>query len=232
MPDMHVWLFDIDGTLVDTHGAGRRAFEAAISQQFDLDGIKGRVPFSGRTDRAIAGDLFRGHGIADSDENWRQFVGVYLSQLESFLSLGEGRVLSGVVALLDMLGQRRDCELGLLTGNVERGARLKLEKYGLSERFAFGGFGDRHVDRNDVARSATLAAEEVLGVNASQVQFHVIGDTPADVECAQAVGATAIAVATGKYSVDQLADSGPDVLVENLRDDAWVADLLGSDVDA
>jgi phosphoglycolate phosphatase len=229
MPGMHVWLFDIDGTLIDTHRAGRRAFEAAIAQQFGLDGIKGRVPFSGRTDRAIAGDLFRGHGIADSDENWQKFFEVYLSQLESFLSLGEGQVLPGVVALLDTLAQRRDCKLGLLTGNVERGARLKLGQYGLSERFAFGGFGDRHVDRNDVARCATLAAEEVLGVNASQVQFHVIGDTPADVECARAVDATAVAVATGKYSVDQLASSGPDVLVENLRDDAWVANLLGSD---
>ena len=223
---MHVWLFDIDGTLIDTGAAGRRAFEVAIASEFGVKVLAGTVSFSGRTDRAIAGDLFRSHGIDVSTKNWNRFLGTYLAELGTTLSTGNGQVLPGVAELLEALDQREDCELGLLTGNVQDGAERKLAHYGLERYFAFGGFGNTFVDRNDVARMAASAAVDFLGMPAESVRFHVVGDTPADVRCARSIAATAVAVSTGKFSIEQLAATSPDVCLENLRDNAPLFKLL------
>ena len=223
---MHVWLFDIDGTLIDTGGAGRRAFGVTITALFGVTALAGTVSFSGRTDRAIAGDLFRSHGIDNSTENWNRFLETYLAELGATLSTGNGQVLPGVADLLEALDQREDCVLGLLTGNVQEGAKQKLTHYGLQRYFAFGGFGNTFVDRNDVARMAASAAGDFLSVPAAEVRFHVIGDTPDDVRCARSIGATAVAVSTGKFSTEELAATSPDVLVEDLRDDAPLLELL------
>jgi len=233
---MHVWLFDIDGTLIDTGGAGRRAFEVVLAGEFGVTALNvaaraGRVSFSGRTDRAIAGDLFRSHGIDDSTENWDRFLETYLAELGATLSSGNGQVLPGVAELLEALDQRADCELGLLTGNVQDGAQRKLAHYGLERYFAFGGFGNTFVDRNDVARMAVSAAGDFLSVPTENVRFenirfHVVGDTPADVRCARSIGATAVAVSTGKFTSEQLSATGPDVCVEDLRDNAPLFELL------
>ena len=223
---MHVWLFDIDGTLIDTSGAGRRAFEVAMAGRFGVKALAGAVSFSGRTDRAIAGDLFRSHGIDDSTENWNRFLETYLAELGATLSTGNGQVLPGVADLLEALDQRTDCELGLLTGNVQDGAQRKLAHYGLQRYFAFGGFGNTFVDRNDVARMAASAAGDFLSVPTENIRFHVVGDTPEDVRCARSISATAVAVSTGKFSTEQLAATGPDVLVEDLRDNASLIALL------
>ncbi|MFW6125019.1 MAG: HAD family hydrolase, partial [Pirellulales bacterium] len=143
---MYVCLFDIDGTLIKSGGAGRAAMEAALRCAFGVSEPIDDVPFTGRTDRAITHDLFRRHGITESPENWQRFLRAYVEQLPETLPRYRGQVLPGIAALLEQLAERRDVAVGLLTGNVRAGARLKLGHYGLAHHFRFGGFGDEHVN--------------------------------------------------------------------------------------
>jgi phosphoglycolate phosphatase len=213
---MKVFLFDIDGTLVNTGGAGRIAMAAAFEAIYGVcDKVEG-VQFSGRTDRVIARDLAVAHGFEDDEAIWRRFRGEYLERLPDALRVSAGRLLPGVEALLDELSDHDDAHLGLLTGNVEEGARLKLSYYGVWDRFPFGGFGDEFFERNDVAGSAFAKAEKRVGRTVDPRQVWVIGDTPLDVACARAIGANAVAVATGFYNADALAECRPDLLVEDL----------------
>jgi len=220
LPQMHVWLFDIDGTLLDTGGAGRQAFENTLVHHFGLKALSGTVPFCGRTDRAIASDLFRLHGIPDSQRNWSRFVAYYLVHLERALHEHAGRVLAGVGELLHLLVQREDCAVGLLTGNISSGAKLKLSHYGLENHFRFGGYGDSAIDRGDVAVAAAEAAVHSLGVPLQNLTLHVLGDTPHDIRSARRIGASAVAVSTGRYTADQLAHESPDHVVDDLCDAA------------
>jgi phosphoglycolate phosphatase-like HAD superfamily hydrolase len=126
-------------------------------------------------------------------------------------------VLPGVAALLAQLAQRQDVAVGLLTGNTQRGAKVKLAHYGLAEYFRFGGFGDAHLDRNQVAADALSAAREFLGHNVEPADVFVIGDTPLDIRCARAIGAHAVAVATGGHALDELARARPDLLLADLE---------------
>lgn len=218
-----VCLFDIDGTLVSTGGAGRAAFEAALVEDFALGALRGNVAMSGRTDRAIAGDLFRVHGVDDSAENWQRLRAAYLSRLPAALAARPGRVLPGVAGLLAELGGSGRFALGLLTGNTAAGARLKLGHFGLFDHFRFGAFGDEHLDRDSVAREALELVRRHVAADYPAEQIWVVGDTPLDVECARAIGARAVAVATGVHSADELAASEPDYLMPDLAD---VAALL------
>jgi phosphoglycolate phosphatase-like HAD superfamily hydrolase len=191
---MHVCLFDIDGTLLASGGAGKAAMEEALRREFDLPRVLDGVPYAGRTDRAIARDLFKVHSIPDSAANWQRFLLTYLGLLPEALQRHEGRVLPGVSALLQDLRGRGDVALGLLTGNVRDGARLKLSHYALFDHFAFGAFGDAHFDRNDVALEALSVLRAHLGPAKTLTEIWVIGDTPLDVRCARAIGARAVAV--------------------------------------
>src|SRR5262245_39193825 len=125
---MHVLLFDIDGTLVASGGAGKAAIEGALTGEFGV-AVRGQVPYSGRTDRAICRDLFHRHDLEDSAENWRRLLAAYLARLPGTLASHRGQVLPGVAGLLRHLGGREGVALGLLTGNVREGARLKLGHY-------------------------------------------------------------------------------------------------------
>jgi phosphoglycolate phosphatase len=213
---MKVFLFDIDGTLVNTGGAGRIAMSAAFEAIYGVcDKVEG-VQFSGRTDRVIARDLAIAHGFEDDDATWRRFRDAYLEHLPEALRLGAGRLLPGVENLLDELCEDKTAHLGLLTGNINEGARLKLSYYGVWDRFSFGGFGDEHFERNEVARTAFKQAERKLDKKIDPKKVWVIGDTPLDVACARAIGANAVAVATGFYNADALAECQPDLLVEDL----------------
>jgi phosphoglycolate phosphatase-like HAD superfamily hydrolase len=216
--NMHICLFDIDGTLLLSGGAGKAAMEAALASAFGATTSSGNVPFSGRTDRAIGRDLFQRHGIEESPENWQRFLTAYLDHLPSCLASHQGRVLPGIAALLQQLHRQNDVLLGLLTGNVREGARLKLGHFGLFHYFAFGGFGDQHHHRDDVARDAWHTLQQRLNGQASPERVWVIGDTPLDVQCARAIGARAVAVATGWHSLEELAGSQPDLLVPDLSD--------------
>jgi phosphoglycolate phosphatase len=222
---MRVFLFDIDGTLVSTGGAGKAALDEAFSAEFSIP-LPADVPLSGRTDRGIATSLFSLHGIEDSEANWQRFHLAYLKRLPEHLPRRRGEVLPGVVELLLLLQARGDVAVGLLTGNVPEGARLKLEHYGIYQHFAFGGYGDRHGHRNEVAREALAAAHAHVARPVSGDRVWVIGDTPLDVHCARSIGARVVAVATGVYSTSDLAPENPDLLVSDLRDTAELASRI------
>lgn len=215
---MFVCLFDIDGTLISSGGAGKAALEAALTAEFGLAPRTETVSFSGRTDVAIVGDLFRLHAIDDTPANRRRLLDAYLGHLPACLEQRRGAVLPGVQALLDGLRQRADVAVGLLTGNVRAGARVKLGHFRLFDYFAFGGFGDLHHDRDDVAREALAEVRARFGERVPCERVWVIGDTPLDVRCARAIGARAAAVATGWHPADELAREAPDLLLSDLAD--------------
>jgi phosphoglycolate phosphatase-like HAD superfamily hydrolase len=215
---MHVCLFDIDGTLIASGGAGKTAIEMALASEFGIRQPIERLLLSGRTDRAIVRDLFRMHALEESSANWRRLRDGYLRHLPACLSSHQGRVLPGVAALLESLRGRGGVVLGLLTGNIRDGARLKLGHYGLFHHFAFGGFGDEHFDRDDVAREALTELRCRHGDCVPPERVWVVGDTPLDVRCARAIGARAVAVATGWHPTEELAAAEPDLLLADLSD--------------
>jgi phosphoglycolate phosphatase-like HAD superfamily hydrolase len=223
---MHIILWDIDGTLLSSGGAGKAAIEGALTGEFGV-AVRAEVPYSGRTDRAIGGDLLRLHALEDSDENWRRLVAGYLKRLPGTLASHRGAVLPGVAALLEQLRARARTAVGLLTGNLREGARLKLGHYGLFEHFAFGGFGDHHLDRDEVAREALQAARAHLNGRVHLERTWVIGDTPLDVRCARAIGARVAAVATGWHPLEELEAANPDLLLPDLSDPRALLDRLG-----
>ncbi len=207
--------FDIDGTLLETGGAGGTAMRGAFTQAFGV-AEPARVPYSGRTDRAIGAALFAAHGLDDNADNWLELRRVYLAELARQLPCHEGEVLPGAMALVESLRGRPQVELGLLTGNLQPAADLKLEHYGLGGLFDFGGFGDEFHQRDDVAQAALESACRHTGTEPTR--NIVIGDTPLDVSCARSIGADVIAVATGIHSRDELAASNPDLLLDSLAD--------------
>jgi phosphoglycolate phosphatase-like HAD superfamily hydrolase len=215
---MNICLFDIDGTLLSSGGAGKAAMEAALESEFGTPPSAGDVPFSGRTDRAITQDLFDYHGVDWSTPNWERFLAAYLNHLPSCLARHKGKVLPGISELLDNLDGQESVALGLLTGNVQDGARLKLGHYGLFDYFSFGGFGDHHMDRDDVAREALQVIHRQFDGSFDLHNTWVIGDTPLDIRCARAIGARAVAVATGFHPYDELAAEGPDLVVRDFSD--------------
>jgi phosphoglycolate phosphatase-like HAD superfamily hydrolase len=223
---MHVCLFDIDGTLISAGGAGKAALEAALAEAFGIDRPCERLELSGRTDTAILTDLVRHHGLDDTPAVRDRLIGAYLRHLPRCLEAKSGRVLPGIAELLATLRGRADVAVGLLTGNVRAGARVKLGHFGLYEHFAFGGFGDFHLDRDDVAREALAEARRHLDGAVVAERVWVIGDTPLDVRCARAIGARAVAVTTGWHSRAELADCEPDLLLDDLRDPASLLDRL------
>ncbi len=215
---MKACLFDIDGTLVLTGGAGMFAFAETFAEDFGVPEISREVPFAGQSDRGIAGNLFVAHGIEDTAQNWARFREGYVARIEDHLRLREGLVLPGVFALIDRLEALGDVHIGLLTGNVAAAAQIKLRYYDLWDRFPFGGFGDDYPDRNDIAATAVALARERHGSASENERIVVIGDTPNDIRCARSVGAYAVGVPTGHTSLEELAAAGPDVLVETLED--------------
>ena len=213
---MPILLFDIDGTLVRTGGAGKAAMEAGLLAEFGISEVRDVVPYSGRTDRAIGRDLLAVHGIDPSLTNQVRLQNAYLSQLPRSLHTRGGEVCPGIAELLTQLRPRADVVLGLLTGNVRTGAQHKLGHFGLWDYFACGGFGDDHFERDDVARMAVAEVRAHLGRDFDAGDVWVIGDTPLDVQCARAVGAKAVAVATGWHPTEELAAHKPDYLFSDL----------------
>lgn len=222
---MRALLFDIDGTLISSGGAGGAALREAFREAFDV-AEPADVPFAGRTDRGIGSNLFGEHQIEDSETNWEKLRAGYLERLPFHLTQREGRVLEGVAALLERLSELSDVAIGLLTGNTAHGACLKLSHYGLYQHFSFGGFGDKHRHRDDVARVALQEAELQVNGNARPESVWVIGDTTLDVACARAIDANVLAVATGVHTAAELSDAKPDVLLPNLADTEKVLELL------
>jgi phosphoglycolate phosphatase len=229
---MHICLLDIDGTLLLTGGAGQTAFAQTLAAEFGIAEIISSVMFAGRSDRAIAMDLFRAHGVDETPENWERFCAGYLSRLEAALIAHDGYLLPGAAELVTALAKRDDVALGLLTGNVREGAKRKLTHYNLWHWFAFGGYGDDHVDRCDIAASALTAAHAHIDGRAARNggkfkgEIIVIGDTPNDITCGRSIGAFCVAVPTGHTKVNELRQSKPDLLVDTLEDMGPILSLL------
>lgn len=223
---MIICLFDIDGTLLASGGAGKAALETAFVEDFGMP-LREHITYSGRTDRAIVRDLFRVHGIPETQENLARIFDGYFRRLPDSLRTHNGRILPGILELLNALGRKEHVRLGLLTGNVRAGAEAKLGHFGLFGHFGFGGFGDRHFDRDDVAREALAVARERCGAQVTGDRIWVIGDTPLDVQCARAIGANVAAVATGIHTVAELAATKPDLLFADLGDHALLLERVG-----
>jgi len=222
---MYAVLFDIDGTLLQTGGAGHVAFTQTFAEVFQITDLPTGVTFAGRSDRGIASELMELCGIEVSEENWQRFVEDYCGRLEQVLEDCEGRVLPGVESLLDALEQDEHVAVGLLTGNMDFGAQAKTAAYGMHGRFAFGGYGDLRTNRDHIAADALVAAQEWVDENNPNEPLcgtMVIGDTPADVRCGRAIDAFVVAVATGGASYDELAKCQPDLLLKDLSDGAGV----------
>ena len=219
---MYVALFDIDSTLLHTRGAGRAAFAETFRAEFGIERVEGRISFVGRSDRAIVREVLAQHGIEDDPGIWQRFLQGYLARLEGTLTARKGGLLPGVLPLLHAIRERSDIALGIVTGNVAAGARRKLEHYGIDSFFDFGGYGDDHVDRAGIAADALDAADAFLRTThrrpAVSVRTTVIGDTPEDVRCARAIGAKAIAVASGDSSLAELTAETPDRAFVDLTD--------------
>jgi len=220
-------LFDIDGTILWTDGAGRRAIHAALTEVFGTTG-PASYWFDGKTDRQIVRDLMRleGHGDAHIDEQMDALLDRYAGYLARELANPDHaapKLYDGVERLLDALEARDDVVLGLLTGNLEVGARAKLRAVGIDpDRFRVNAFGSDHELRPELPAIAQRRAREILGIDVPGAAVVVIGDTPADIECGRGIGARAIAVATGRYGVEELAEHGPAAVFADLTDTAAV----------
>lgn len=222
-------LFDIDGTLIRSGRAGLRSLNAACEARFGVAGALAGVSLAGRTDRAILTEVLLTLGREAGDEALDALRTAYLAHLRVEIARpgdGPSDVLPGVTPLLDALAARGDVAVGLLTGNFEQGARIKLGHFGLWPRFAFGAFGDAHADRRLLVPLALARGREAGYAAPPAERVVIVGDTPLDVDCAKAYGARAIAVATGPYSTDDLVRAGADRVFATLDEVADVADLL------
>jgi phosphoglycolate phosphatase len=220
-------LFDIDGTLIHSGGAGVHSLKSAFKERFDIDDDLRDIEIAGMTDSGIVASILNKHKIPATNENVSAFLDSYVHFLSLELPQRKGALLPGVLDLLERLKSRPHLVLALLTGNVSRGAQLKLEHYGVWHFFEFGAFADDHRDRNRLGSFARARAKEKHGREFSASEIDVIGDTPRDIACGKTLGARTIAVATGTWSRDELAKYDPDFLIDDLSDVKTVINTLG-----
>jgi len=220
-------LFDIDGTLIHSGGAGVFALRRVLKDRFQIEDDLHDIEIAGRTDSGIVMSILKKHGIPGSTENMAAFLDSYLHFLSLELPQRIGTVLPGVLELLSKLKERPHVVLALLTGNISRGAQLKLEHYGVWHFFEFGAFADDHHDRNELGPFARSRAEEKHGHGFDAAQIDVIGDTPHDIACGKSISARTIAIATGSISRGDLAAHKPDFLFDDLSKVDEVIETLG-----
>jgi phosphoglycolate phosphatase-like HAD superfamily hydrolase len=213
-------LWDIDGTLIDSGGAGIRALRAALKSVFNIDGSLDDIEFAGRTDRWIMRRILAKFGLPATEEIFARYFDAYIAALPGELAHPRARVLPGISALLDAAADEGDIVMGLLTGNIRRGAEVKLAHHGLWRYFPFGAFADDSEQRNELGPHALRRAREHAGEGISAERVWVIGDTPLDIACGRAIGAKTLAVATGHFPAGQLAAHQPSALLADFSDNA------------
>lgn len=227
---MRLVLFDIDGTLLNSTGAGRSAMQRALHKVFGSSGDPA-YRYDGKTDKQIVRDVMRleGHSDEHIDSKMEKLVDLYLDALREGVASPKFNVhpLEGVMEILDVLEARDDIVLGLLTGNVEPGARVKLTAAGIDpDRFRINAFGSDHEHRPELPAIAQRRASESLGLSISGEKMIVIGDTPADITCGRALGARAIGVASGYYTVAQLEAHDPYAVLPSLASTQLVLETI------
>lgn len=211
-------LFDIDGTLVHTGGAGIKAFTKVFATEFGAHNGVERLKFAGRTDVSLVREFFNLHNIPPNTANFERFFESYVHWLDYILSHSQSNECPGVRDLITELQSLPEPPLlGLLTGNVRLGAEIKLRHFGLWDHFETGGFADDDEDRDKIAAVAKLRGSRVLNRELSGEEIVVIGDTPLDIRCGRAIGAKVLAVATGGARYHELEMHKPDWVVEDLR---------------
>ena len=226
---MRLFLFDVDGTLVSSGGAGRIALRRALEEVYGATGPIDHYDFRGRTDPRIILDLLGAAGWTEADIRGRleACFTAYVRELDALIADGARvRLMPGVAEVVRELSVRDDALVGLLTGNIEPGARVKLRPTGLWPLFRVGAFGSDDLDRRQLPAVACARARVLLGREIPFERVTIIGDTPLDVDCARACGALAVAVATGQHAAPELAACEPDLLFEDFSDVGRVVDAL------
>jgi phosphoglycolate phosphatase-like HAD superfamily hydrolase len=212
-------LFDIDGTLIRTGGAGVKAFARAGENVFGIRNGTVKMKFAGRTDTGLVREFLTLHKLNPTPENIRRFLDAYVFWLDHLLPDAKGDICPGVLELIRDLRARKNPPLiGLLTGNIRLGAEIKLRQYGLWELFEFGAFADHHEDRDLIAHAARKSVHDKLQEAVHDHHLIVIGDTPHDVRCGRAIGAKVLAVATGGSTFAEIKATKADWVVNDLRE--------------
>jgi len=227
MKDLTIVLFDIDGTLVDMRGAGRKSFVHALNTVFGWDDEIEYIDFAGNTDLNVLLQVAERHGVSLSEEEQKKFFRQMPVELEKTVKEADLVVYPGVPELLHALSERKDVVLGLVTGNVAASARLKLQQFDLHNHFVLGAFGDDHADRVEIARLALRRVENKMKEDQHVRACFLVGDTPFDILAAKSIAAKAIAVATGTFDIETLQKAGPDHVLTNLSDTQAVLRILG-----
>lgn len=211
-------LWDIDGTLQVSGGAGMRALSAALASTFGISHSLADIEFAGRTDRWILQQIFSKFGLSAESQAADRFFQAYFSKLPFELSPESAYLLPGVADLIFHVHGQPHLTQGLLTGNMKASAEIKLRFSGLWDYFPFGAFGDEHERRDDLGPLAVARARAHRGISFAPDQIWIIGDTPHDIACGRALGARTLAVATGRHSMEELAQHEPDGLLPDLAD--------------
>lgn len=213
-------LWDIDGTLIDSGRAGKCALRTGLRKGLGIEDMLDWLDFFGRTDRWVAKEVLRRHGLAETSDNIGRVLNSYLSELGAAMSSPVTRVLPGIREILAIADAHPQITQGLLTGNLRRGAEGKLSPLDLWKFFPFGAFADDSEFRNDLGPHAVRRASEHHGVTFAPGRVFIIGDTPHDIECGKAIGARTIAVATGRHSLEELRAHRPSEAFINFADPA------------
>jgi phosphoglycolate phosphatase len=226
---MRLFLFDVDGTLVSARGAGRAAMARAMVRTYGTAGAIDRYDFRGKTDPRAVFDILGQAGLPETviTSGLPTCFERYVEELRALT--GDGTrvdVMPGVVDVVRALSERADAIVGLLTGNIEAGARLKLRSTGLLPLFRVGAFGSDDADRRRLPAVACRRTRELTGTHVPFERVAIIGDTPLDVDCARACGGAAVAVATGHHPYDELAACRPDLLFRDFSDVKGTLGLL------
>ena len=222
-------LFDIDGTLLITGGAAKRAFIRAVRDTYGTIGRLETFPFDGKTDPQIIRIVLKEAGVAEPviEAKLRDCLSLYVKYNEEELPKATKAVLyPGVRDVLELLSKDERVTLGVLTGNVEQGAKQKLAMFDLARYFVFGAYGSDSADRVELARLGLQRAKEVTGQPFQPEETFIIGDTEFDIACAHAVGANAVAVATGNYGVERLRSYGPELVFRDYSDPRGFCELI------
>jgi phosphoglycolate phosphatase len=225
--DKRLLLFDIDGTLIHSGGAGMHALRRTLAERFGIDDDLKDIEIAGMTDSGIVISILKKHKVPVTNENVSAYLDGYAHHLSLELPRRKGKLLPGILELLEKLRARPNLVLALLTGNISRGAQLKLDHYGVWHFFEFGAFADDHHDRNQLGSFARSRAKDKHGREFSPDEIDVIGDTPRDIACGKAFGARTIAVATGTWSREELAKHEPDFLIDDFSNVDGLIETLG-----